>query len=822
MNETLKALALMVLGTTLAATTFAANDTSVPSLAATTLAANDASVPSLNDSSRVHDIEEVVVVALPKEPYRLRQQPLSSTAFAEADLSRLSARSLKDVALYVPSLAMPDYGSRLTSSLYMRGVGSRINSPGVGIYLDGIPLVCKSAFNFHSYELSRIDVLRGPQGTLYGQNTEGGLVRLHTISPSNYQGTNLHLGLSSHFGRLAELAHYGKLSDHAAYSLAGFYTGTNGFLHNQTTGERADQADEAGARVRLNWKPSQPWTVALLADYQYTRQRGFAYGLLDQETGAVSDPSSNYQGRYRRNMVNTGLTVDYKTSALEFNSTTSWQFLSDDMFMDQDYLPQDYMHLTQSQLQNAVTQEFTLGSRQSKQWNWTSGVFASHQWLRTVAPVFFGSALTTPIASAIQTSMYNAMVSAMAQRFLATGMTEAAATAAAQRTIEAAGGVSMDVAMDVPGTFHTPNSNLGLFHESSLRLSERLTATLGLRYDLSHTQLRYDTRATMAMTANVMGTSATYTLLSALDHDASKTFHQLLPKLGLTYALGTEGSNVYALVSKGYRSGGYNIQMFSDILQTELTNHRSQAMRGDYTVEHTQENYDNVRRTISYDPETSWNYELGTHLNLFGGSMHLDLSAFCISIRGQQLSVMAEGYGFGRMMVNAGRSRSLGMELAMRGSAMAGRLTWSLGYSLTHATFRQYTDTIVSQGQSTAVSYRGNHVPYVPSHMLSATADRHFFFSGHLLEQLTFGLNLSAQGRTYWDEANTLSQPFYAVLGAHATAQIGKATIKIWGKNLTDTRYNTFAISSSATGEKKTFAQRAWPVTFGADLQVRF
>lgn len=809
MKVTLKALALtVVLGT---------------SFGGTVLAAADKSVPVLTDSSRVHDIEEVVVVALPKEPYRLRQQPLSSSAFAESDLHGLSAHSLKDVALYVPSLAVPDYGSRLTSSIYMRGVGSRINSPGVGIYLDGIPLVCKSAFNFHTYELSRIDVLRGPQGTLYGQNTEGGLVRLHTTSPADYQGTNLHLGFSSHFGRLAELAHYGRLSDRFAYSLAGFYTGTNGFLRNQTTGERADGADEAGARIHLDWKPGQRWSLALLADYQYTRQRGFAYGELNTETGQPGDPASNYQGRYRRNMLSTGFTADYEAQHLRFNSTTSWQLLSDDMFMDQDYLPQDYMHLQQSQLHNAITQELTLGSRQRKLWNWTFGAFASHQWLRTVAPVYFGPALTTPIATAIETSMRSAMVSAMAGRFMATGMSEAAATAAAERAIEAAGGVSMDVAMDVPGTFHTPNSNLGLFHESTLQLSSRLKATLGLRYDLSHTKLVYDTQATMAMTANVMGTEATYTLLSQLQHEASETFHQLLPKLGLTYAIGSHGSNVYALVSKGYRSGGYNIQMFSDILQTELTASRSSAMRGDYTVEHTEADYDNIRRTITYKPETSWNYELGAHLNLLGGALQLDASAFAIDIRGQQLSVMAEGYGFGRMMVNAGRSRSLGMELAMRGSAMAGCLTWNLGYSLTHATFRHYTDsTTTDGGQRTAVSYRGNHVPYAPEHMLSAAADRHFFFHGHpCLRQLSVGLSLSAQGRTYWDEANTLWQPFYAVLGAHATARLGKVTVRLWGKNLTDTRYNTFVISSSATGEEKTFAQRAWPITFGADLQVR-
>lgn len=778
-------------------------------------------VRQLSDSSKVHDIEEVVVVALPKETYRLRQQPLSATSLAAADLASQSAHSLRDVALQVPSLVMPDYGSRLTSSIYMRGIGSRINSPGVGIYVDGIPLVNKSAFNFHLYDVARIDVLRGPQGTLYGQNTEGGLVRIQTLSPMDYEGTNVKLGIGSHFGRRAELSHYGKTGGRLGYSLAAFYNGTNGFLRNQSTGDRADQSNEAGARIGLQWKPSRSLSLALTADYQFAKQNGFAYGLLDEPQGTVAEPSSNYQGNYRRHLLNTGLAVNWQRGDLSLSSTTSWQYLDDHMLMDQDYLPEDYMHLEQSQLQNALTEELTLSNHRGRRWTWTFGAFASYQWLRTVAPVYFGEALTTPIAQSIQTSMRSAMVSAMKNRFVASGLSDEAATAAAERAIEAAGGVSMDVSMDVPGTFRTPNFNLGLYHESRVRLGERLTATVGLRYDLNHIRLDYDTQAAMAMTAHVMGTDATYTLLSRLSHKERDSFHQLLPKVGLTYALDGQGSNVYALVSKGYRAGGYNIQMFSDILQTELTANRSQAMRGDYTVEHAETDYQNVRRTITYKPESSWNYEVGAHLNLFGHRMQLDVSAFWLDILNQQLSVMAEGYGFGRMMVNAGKSRSIGAEVSLRGQALNNRLAWTLSYSLTQATFRQYTDSTKTAGQTAVADYKGNRVPYVPQHAVGATADYRFDLRRGAIDALTLGLNLSAQGNIYWDEANTYSQPFYALLGAHATATIGRTTLRLWGKNLTATRYNTFAISSSATGEKRTFAQRGWPLTFGIDAEVR-
>ena len=83
------------------------------------------------------------------------------------EMNALGVRDLRELSSYVPSFVMPNYGSRLTSSIYVRGIGSRVNSPAVGIYEDGIPLMSKSAFNSHLYQIDRIDVLRGPQGTLY-------------------------------------------------------------------------------------------------------------------------------------------------------------------------------------------------------------------------------------------------------------------------------------------------------------------------------------------------------------------------------------------------------------------------------------------------------------------------------------------------------------------------------------------------------------------------------------------------------------------------------------------------------------------------------
>lgn len=774
---------------------------------------NHAYDTNVADTSRVYDIDEIVVSSQPKDLQRLRRQAVSSTSLSAKTLAAFATRDMRDVATRVPSFVMPCYGTRYTSSVYVRGIGSRVNNPAIGMYVDDIPMVSKSAFNTHLYDLSRIDILRGPQGTLYGQNAEGGLVRVYTKSPLTYQGTDAKLSFGSHMWRMAQISHYNKVEGVGAYSLSAFYNGQNGFQRNQYNNHRADDGNEAGARLKFMRQQTDRTLISLAADYQWVRQNGFAYGDYDLTTRRASAPSTNKPNSYRRHLASVGLTVNYRGVNADINSTTSYQYLDDSMLMDQDYMPIDYMSLGQRQLLNAITQEFAIKNHDDKKWRRVTGAFFSYQWLRTNAPVNFGEGITTPMGNAIANSIYQSIMKSMTDK----GMSEQAAKA----IIDKAGGVSMNVGMDVPGLFRTPQLNAAIFHESSLKLGDRLKATLGLRYDFSRVAIDYDTRATMTLAASVMGVKATNNLSSHLASNAHNAYNQLLPKIGLTYELGENDNsdngslgNIYLSASKGYRAGGYNIQMFSDILQSELMANRMKAMRDSYDVPHTDDDYAKVNNTIAYKPETSWNYEVGAHLNLFESSLHLDIAAYLMQIKNQQLSVMAGTYGFGRMMVNAGRSRSLGGEITLRGSALSNALAWAVAYGYTNATFRSYEDN--------NSNYRGNHVPYIPSHTLSANADYTLLTNGTCIKSLTFGAGLTAQGDIYWDEANSYKQKFYALLNAHALAQFSGFSLNLWAKNLTNTKYCTFAMDSSASGEKHYFGQKGMPVMVGVDVNVNF
>ena len=766
---------------------------------------------ALTDSSKVVDLDEVVVVSQPKEQVRLRLQPVSSNVFGSEQLKQLNVRDLSQLSQYVPSFVMPSYGSRLTSSMYVRGIGSRINNPAVGVYYDNIPLMTKSAFNNHFYMLDRVDVLRGPQGTLYGQNTEGGLVRIYSKNPMNYQGTDVRLGIGTGLYSNVEVAHYHRPSEKLAFSVAGFYSGLKGFIDNQNFDKKNDLTNEAGGKLRLMYAPNKKLTFDWTADYQYVNQNGFGYGEMIKETGSQGDmefktkpedPSTTIMNGYKRNMFTTGLNISYNTDKLLFTSTTSYQFLEDLMLMDQDYMAGDYLQLSQAQKMNALTQEFVLRNHDTSRWQHTTGLFGSYQWMRTDAPVYFGEGITAPIGNAIANAMKNSMIKGMLGRFMAQGMTAEQAQAAAEAAV-AKMGVTMTAEMAVPGLYHTPQMSLGLYHESNILITDRLKATVGLRLAHDWAKIEYDALAYMNMTGGTANATATYHLTSHVADARSKSFTQLLPKFALTYTFDENIGNIYALVSKGYRAGGYNFQMFSDILQTDLNAHQQDAMRGDYDVEHTAADYDAIEETTQYKPEESWNYELGTHLNLFGGSTHLDLSLYYMQIRNQQLSVMMPGSNYGRIMVNAGKSHSCGVEATLRGRAFDNAFDWGVTYAFTNAKFDEY-DT-----------YNDNYVPFVPQHTFSAMADYHF-------GNFTIGANLAGQGKTWWDEANTFSQKLYATLGAHADYDFGPVLVSLWGRNITNTNYNTFAIASSAVGGTHYFAQKANPIQVGADVRIHF
>ena len=146
-------------------------------------AAGVASDKSNNDADSLrysHMLEEVNVVAIKQED-RLREEAVSATALGQLELELVGATDMKSISNIVPNFYIPDYGSRITSSIYVRGIGARIDQPAVGLNVDNVPYLNKNAFDFDLADIASVEMLRGPQSTLFGRNTIGGLINITTL-----------------------------------------------------------------------------------------------------------------------------------------------------------------------------------------------------------------------------------------------------------------------------------------------------------------------------------------------------------------------------------------------------------------------------------------------------------------------------------------------------------------------------------------------------------------------------------------------------------------------------------------------------------------
>jgi len=786
------------------------------------------------DTTKVIDIEEIVVIASPKETSKLRQMPTSVSLISQKDMQANRITSLKGASNLVPNFFMPDYGSRLTSAMYIRGIGSRINTPAVGMYVDNIPYLDKSAFDFNFYDIERIDILRGPQGTLYGRNTMGGLVKVHTRSPFSYQGTDLKLSYGTKSNeRSASLTHYHRISEQFAFSAGGYYEGSDGFFTNSFLDKKVDERQSGGGRIRSIWLPSENWKLDFNVSYDYTDEGGYPYYFTGDlynfppgETAGLLDKIAyNRESSYRRSLLNTGLNIEHQARHFIFNAVTGFQHLNDRMFMDQDFSPSDTYTIEQKQRINSISEEISFKSKPNKRWQWTPGAFGFYQSMNVNSPVTFRkdgmTMLNGMLGSVIPGKIEVPMGPVMAMNILPS----------LQIT---------DTDMPIDGHFKTPQYNLALFHQSQFRNlfgAEGLSFTVGLRLDYEKMEMDYNTGTALNYSVGIKGEmtqmgkvireinmmpETPLTVQSRYQGKLSKDYVQLLPKFALQYDFNQGKNNVYTSVSKGYRSGGYNFQMFSELLQSSLRNDMMRQSKEEI-MKNVPESYvglvankfpdagenPNAQAAVEYKPEYTWSYELGTHLSLFDGKLQADLAAFYMSTHDQQISKFAAS-GLGRITENAGESESYGVEASFVAS-LNRHLQLNANYGYTKATFVKYDG---GKDQD----YSGNYVPFVPMHTLNVGGSYSLFFNDSWAQSLTFGANVSGAGEIYWTEANNASQDFYATLNGYVSLKTKSVQIDLWGRNLTDNNYTTFYFESMGRG----FEQRCKPLQVGVDVRLHF
>ncbi len=819
-------------------------------------------VPDLTDSIRSTDIEEIVVVSTPKEKQRLRRQPISVNSLTQDVMLERGIIGVKDFSAVVPNLFIPDYGSNLTTGIYVRGVGSRIGTPAVAFYVDGVPQVSAASYDFNFANVDRVDVLRGPQSTLYGRNSMGGVIRVFTKNPMQYQGTDITFDASHVAGAAPEgrqdgggvgryrlnLTHYHRINERFAFSGHLFGDLDGGYFRNEArNNEHIDDSKDFGVRMRFVYKPKQDLNFDLSLSHEWLKQGGYPYeyeGVVGSPT--TPDPQTrvghiayNNRSGYRRNLTNVGLAVEKLWEHVQLSSVTGFQHLHDQMNLDQDFTDVNLYTLMQKQNSNTFSEEIILKDRHTTgrhtdelNYSWLFGFAALQQWASTDGPVDFHEG---------GLGWLNGLINGMANKYMP--------------TVPGSGYV-MNFAFNnqihgsrlaFPGTYDTPAANVALFHQSTLNNLfgvAGLNLTAGLRADYENMDLDFHTwygfHQTYALGGRLTFPDGSvregmtlvpethFDVNDELRGDLNNDYLQLLPKVTLQYCLpessALQRSSIYASVSRGYRSGGFNIQMFNDLLQnrmqtkilknvTDVTlpivrEQPSMPAQAKATVEQiltsmSEEKPLDVKAATWYKPESSWNYEVGGHFNFLDARLQADVSAYLVQTRNQQVSKMSAG-GFGRVTVNSGRSRSAGAEVSLR-ALITDDFSMDAAYGYTHATFCD--------------DNRDTFVPFVPSHTLSIGATQQWLLPvSAWLDKVSLHANYRGAGRIYWTEANTAWQNFSGTLNARLSATKKGTELALYAHNILSTRSQTFYFETMQRG----FAQYTRPLELGLQVRLRY
>lgn len=717
----------------------------------------------VQSDSLILALDEVSVSAIKSR--HVVMQPVAATVVTQSEVERLGIVTMKQVSELAPNFFIPDYGSRMTSSIYVRGLGTRIDQPVVGLNVDNVPFMNKDNFDFDVVDIERIEVIRGPQCTMYGRNTMGGVVNITTLSPLRYSGLRAMAELGTGLVARAALSYYLKINQHLGMSLSGQFNYQGGWERNSFTSGPADREDGGSLRWKTVWQPSATFTLTNTASASFARQKGYPYAY--EVTGQIAYNDTCF---YRRTSITDALTAQWRLGTVSLSSITSFQYIDDNMTLDQDFLPLSYFTLTQKRREWALTQDVVAKGTAGSHYRWLAGAFGFYKRSNMSAPVTFKE---TGIAELIEKRV---------------------------NEVNPSYPISWDYEeLPLYSDFIMPTWGIALYHRSTLEFGNWLFEA-DLRLDREQVSLDYASDCRSSYTIYDMTDPADPKIFKrrdiAIDNKGhlSKSFLQLLPKLSVERRFDTRGSRVYATFAKGYKAGGYNTQMFSDVLQQLLMEKMGLTIKYD------------VNKIISYDPEKSWNYEIGGSYVTSSGNLTLSGAAFYIDCRDQQMTMFPEGTTTGRIMTNAGKTRSLGVEFSGRWHFLS-RYTLSAAYGFTDARFVEFDN-----GKE---DFAGKRIPYAPAHTLFASINGVWPLGASGL-RLNAVIDVRGAGDIYWDEGNRQHQPFYALLGASVALESARWSLTLWGENLTQTHYNTFSYVSIGN----TFFQRGKPARGGVTFRI--
>ncbi|MEZ5530886.1 MAG: TonB-dependent receptor [Steroidobacteraceae bacterium] len=329
-------------------------------------------------------LEEIMVTAQRREQ-GIQTVPVAVTAIDPATIERRQVTDSKQLVFNVPNLTgNSNVGQSSANSFFMRGVGTTENlataDTSVGLYLDDVYIARQGANNFNLVDIERIEVLRGPQGTLYGRNTNGGAIKIVTKKPSADSELAVRGSYGNHDRWDLKLSGNSALTD-KLYARANFLTQQgDGYIRNSTLGKDVNDLDYVGGRIALRQIASDKVELNLALDYSEDKTNGNyssdIAGVLRPSTGNIRTVVSGLDAFGDAITWGGALHVDWKIDdRFSLKSITGYRNTDQDLNIDLSDQPVPLYNLLQHQKSDQVSQEFQLNGDLTQRLNFVAGVY---------------------------------------------------------------------------------------------------------------------------------------------------------------------------------------------------------------------------------------------------------------------------------------------------------------------------------------------------------------------------------------------------------------------------------------------------------------
>ena len=753
-------------------------------------------------------VGEVVVTAQRREE-NLQDVPVAVTVVGAEQLADRQVFSTESLVQVVPSLTLQKGSTNVNSSLNVRGVGTVTFAsgaePAVSTVLDGVVLARPGQSIVDLFDVERIEVLRGPQGTLFGKNASAGVVSIVTRRPSQSPRARAELGWFEGDEHRVQLGVSGPLSDAVRGTLSVVSAEYDGNARNVFNGEMVNGFERVGARGKLEFEPDDRTLFTVIADWQHsvddccgeplniTADNIFTRTVLRPSLSPVNPEFGNRNvdldyGPVTKD-INWGLSAQADVEldgGFTLTSITAYRDWRNTEYRDGDYRS------------DAPAFVFGAGALANETGVRDLGVLDFHQIsqeVRLASPtggfaeyVVGAFYFTTEQQNFFNRTATRCTASTLAPVTLTFVATSQAATPCRQ------GASTFAVVANGSAFWTTEFENYAVFGQTTLNFTERLRAILGARY--SHDEVAYD--------FDRFATPAGPGVQPGISRRGVTTDEGVSGRIGLQYDF-TDDINGYVNYARGYKGPAFNV----------FFNFNTQPVTvGGVTVQVE-------RDSIPLSKETSDSYEAGLKTRLFDRRLVLNAAAFLTEFSGFQATTfdVIAGVTVSRL-INAGEVSTRGVEFDFT-AVPADGLTLSGGAIWQDAK----VDNFICPPQAPITcNVNGNQLPFAPEYKLTLNADYRLETTA-LPFDLGFNVGYTWQDEYFnsFDNNPLIRQEAVGLLDASISLidRDDRYRLSLVGKNLTDEFYTVTRVNEGA-GFVRNRVPRDAERFFGIVLRAEF